>query len=121
MKISEMTNDQASEVLLRIAGPISNILDDENSKPMLDEMQNADKSNPTKFLALILPRLVAFCLKDHKGDLYEIVGALSFKPAAKVGNMNFLATVKEIRESIDDQLIGFFTSSGNATATPGQE
>lgn len=121
MKISEMTNDQAAEVLVKIAAPISNILDDDNVRPLIDEMENSDRSNPTKFLAAIVPKVVAFCMKDHKGDLYEIVGALTFKPASKVGNMNFMTTVKEIRESIDEDLIGFFRSSGNATTAPGQE
>ena len=60
-------------------------------------------------------------MKDHKGDLYEIISALSLKPVAKIGQMNFMATVKELRDSIDEDLIGFFRSSGNATATPGQE
>ena len=121
MKISQMTNDQASEAMIRIASPMANILDDENSKPLLEEMTNFKESAPMKSIASFLPKFVAFCLKDHKGDLYEIIGALTFKPATKVGNMNFVQTLKEMRESIDEDFIGFFKSSGNATATPGEE
>jgi hypothetical protein len=119
MKISMMTNDQASEAMIRIATPLANILDDENSKPLFDEMSKLGDGKHT--IAKIIPKFVAFCLKDHKHDLYEIIGALTFKPTSKVGNMNFMETVKEMKESIDEDFIGFFKSSGSATAIPGQE
>ena len=118
MKISEMTNDQASEAMIRIATPMANILEDENSKPLLEEMTKLGDGSK---LYSFLPKFVSFSLKDHKRDLYEIVGALTLKPASKVGNMNFLQTVKEMRESIDEDFIAFFRSSGSATATPGEE
>lgn len=118
MKISEMTNDMASEAILRIATPISNIFDDEASKPLLDAMTKLGDGNG---LTTFLPKFVAFCLKDHKGDLYEIIGALTLKPTTAVGKMNFVQTIKELRDSIDEDFIGFFKSSGNATATPGDE
>lgn len=125
MKISEMNNDQACEVIIRISNPISNILNDDNIKPLVEELEKGKEAgetgNPLKFVAGIIPKLVAFCMKDHKGDLYEIISALSLKPVAKIGQMNFMATVKELRDSIDEEFIGFFKSSGNATATPGQE
>lgn len=121
MKLSEMNNDQAAEVLVKVSGPLSNILNDENIKPLLDEMSNAKDIPPVKAFADMIPKLVSFCMKDHRDDLYEVVGALTFKPASKVGKMNFMATVKELRDSIDAEFIGFFRSSGNATATPGQE
>ena len=104
MKISEMNNDQACEAIIRISNPISNILNDDNIKPLVEELekgkQAGESGQPLKFIAGIIPKLVAFCMKDHKGDLYEIISALTFKPVSKVGQMNFAATVKEIRESI---------------------
>lgn len=118
MKISQMTNNQASEALIRLSSPLANILDDENTKPLLEDME---KLGTKGIVSQWLPKFVAYCLKDHKADVYEIIGALTFKPTKVVGNMNFLETVKELKESIDEDLIGFFKSSGNATATPGEE
>lgn len=118
MKVSEMNNDQASEVLIRVSTPFANILDDENARPLIDEMSKLGEK--TK-LAHFLPKFVAFALKDHKDDLYEIVGALTFKPTSKVGKMNFIETVKELKDSLDEELLDFFKSSGSATATPGNE
>ena len=121
MKISEMTNDQATEVLARISVPMSNLLEDKDFVELVDEVSKGVTDNAAAFVARIIPKAASFCLKSPKDDLYEIVGALTFKPAKAVGNMNFLATVKELRESIDEDFIGFFRSSGNATATPGEQ
>lgn len=121
MKISMMTNDQASEAMIRISTPMANILDDKRSKELIDGMAQVAQTTTTSAISAYLPKFVSFCLKDHKDDLYEIIGALTFKPASVVGNMNFIETVKEMRESIDEDFIGFFKSSGNATATPGEK
>jgi hypothetical protein len=121
MKISMMTNDQASEAMIRISTPMANILDDKNSKELIDSMADLARNSSTGAISALLPKFVSFCLKDHKADLYEIIGALTFKPASHVGKMNFMETIKEMRESIDEDFIGFFKSSGNATATPGEK
>ena len=121
MKISMMTNDQASEAMIRISAPMANILDDKNSKELIDSMADLARNSSTGAISALLPKFVSFCLKDHKSDLYEIIGALTFKPASHVGKMNFMETIKEMRESIDEDFIDFFKSSGNATATPGEK
>ena len=121
MKISMMTNDQASEAMIRISTPMANILDDKNAKELIDSMADLAKDSSTNAISSLLPKFVSFCLKDHKPDLYEIIGALTFKPTAQVGKMNFMETIKAMRESIDEDFIGFFKSSGNATATPGEK
>ena len=122
MKISMMNNDQATKAIIRLAQPISNIMDDPNSEQFFKKIgDQKDTKNLREAISAILPTVVSFCLKDHKNDLYEIVGALMMIPTAKVGAMNFLQTVKEIKESIDEDFIDFFNSSGNAKAKPGSE
>ena len=121
MKISMMTNDQACEAMIRLSAPMSNILDDKNAKTMIDEMAGLAENSSVNSIAVFIPKFVSFALKDHKADLYEIVGALTFKPASHVGKMNFMETVKEMRESIDEDFISFFKSSGSAKNTPGEE
>ena len=121
MKISEMNNDQAIEVIARIATPIANLVEDKNFVALIDDMQKGNDENAFAFVTSMIPRIATFCLKDHKAELYEITGALTFKPTEKVGKMNFLATVKELQESIDKDFISFFKLSGNATATPGDQ
>lgn len=121
MKISEMTNDQATNAIIRIAQPIANIMDDPNAEAFFSELSQQKDKSLAKAISAILPKAVAFCMKDHKKDLYEIVGALTMIPVGKVGAMNFMQTVKEIKDSIDEDFLSFFKSSGSATATPGKE
>ena len=114
MKISEMTNDQATDAMLRLAGPFSNICDDEEALALIDKFDGMKGMKMFQAVGKILPDFVAFGLKKHKQDLYEIVGALLMEPTAKVGKMNFAATIKAIRDSYDDILAGFFTRSAAA-------
>jgi hypothetical protein len=118
MKISEMTNDQATVAMIRIAGPISNICDDDDALKIIDEIRDTAKKNPdmhpVKQIAKFLPKIVMFGLSKHKNDFYEIIGALTETPIGKVGKMNFMQTVGIVKESYDDVLKSFFTQSAVA-------
>lgn len=125
MKISEMNCDQATEAMIRISGPISNIVDDDDALALIDEIQKLAKDDPNmhpvRQIAKFLPKIVTFGLKKHKTDLYEIVGALTDTPVGKVGAMNFGQIYQEVKESYDDVLAGFFTRSGKSTSSNGNE
>jgi hypothetical protein len=122
MKISEMTNDQACDCLIRMTPAVTSILDDKETVDAMLKAYAEGRSKPLyQMIGDILPKFVPFCLKTHKRDLYEIIGALTFKSVKEVGNMNLLETMKVLKESVDEDLIGFFKSSGLATAEPGEE
>lgn len=111
MKISEMTNDQAAEALIRLAVPFGNICDDEKLVEMIDRYTKTKDEPYIRVIGRMLPDAVAYALKEHKADLYEIIGALSNKKVAEVAKMNFIETIKVFRESYDEVLHGFFQSS----------
>jgi hypothetical protein len=121
MKISEMTNDQATEAIIRIATPISNICDDEGMLEIIDSLGKMGEMNLVTAVGKILPKIATYALKDHKNDLYEIIGALQMKPTAEIGKMNFAETVKAVRDSYDDVLAGFFTDSVRSARKNGRE
>ena len=121
MKISEMTNDQATEAILRIAPPISNICDDAEMMTIIDDLQKFGEMDLLPAIGKILPKIVTYALKDHKHDLYEIIGALQMKPAEAVGKMNFAETIKAVKESYDDVLAGFFTDSVRSAVMNGKK
>lgn len=121
MKISEMTNDQATEAIIRIAPPISNICDDEKMMEIIDDLGKFGETDLFTAIGRILPKIVTCALKDHKFDLYEIIGALQMKPAEVVGKMNFAETIKAVKESYDDILAGFFTDSVRSAVTKGKK
>lgn len=116
MKISEMNNDQACEAITRLAGPLAAICEDEEVKAILDEIEQMSKNGDSvlNVFTKVLPRLVAFGLKTHKDDVYEIIGALTLEPTGKIGKMNFIQTVNVVKDSWDEVIAGFFTSSAKA-------
>lgn len=114
MKLSEMTNDQACDAIVKLTQPVANITDDPALEPLLKELAGyGGKHEVTglKILSAMIPKVVPLLLKDHKNDLYEIIGVLSGKAKADIGKMKLTETITVIRESIDEDLINFFKSS----------
>lgn len=111
MKISEMTNDQAAKALIRISAPIEALCNDPKLDEMLDTYKATKEEPFFKSVGALLPRFIAYAIKAHKDDLYEIISTLIGKTVEEVGNMNIMETVKVVRESYDEVLQGFFTSS----------
>lgn len=114
MKISEMSVNQATETMIRISEPIANLCDDEDMLSLIDELSESRSVPLVKLIAKMLPKLTAVALQKHRDDLFEIISALLMMPKAKVGEMNFAEMIKALRDSVDDVLTGFFTSSDSA-------
>lgn len=114
MKLSEMTNDQAADIMIRLAEPVGAICDDEEAVQMIDEYKKRYKMPLFYAVGKMIPTLVGYLLKKHKPELYEIISILSGEKKADVGEMNFAETVKVLRDSYDETLSVFFRSSGSA-------
>ena len=111
MKISEMTNDQATEALIRISEPFANICDNDEIVSMLTRYVTYGNLPKIKTIGKIMPELVTYALKEHKRDVYEIIAALQMKPVSEIGKMNFKETLDAIKNSYDEVLRDFFSSS----------
>ena len=111
MKISEMNNEQATEALIRLAAPFGNICDDEKMVALIDNYDSMKGIPVIQRIGRILPQVATYALKEHKSDLFEIVGALTAKNQNQVAKMNFMETINVLKESYDEVLHGFFTSS----------
>lgn len=120
MKLSQMTNDQAREVIIRLAVPASNLMNDKNILPILNELREGKEKPVAELIGGLLPKIVALTLKDHADDLYEIVGAMAQKPVEEVGSMNLMQTIGFLRDSVDKDFLDFFKSSGSVTNKPGK-
>ena len=121
MKISEMTNDQSTDAIIRIATPLSNICDDEKMLEIIDIIGKMGEMSLLTAIGKVLPQIATYALKDHKNDVYEIIGALQMKSAEQVGKMNFAETIKAVKESYDDILAGFFTDSVASAVKKGRK
>lgn len=114
MKLSEMTNDQAAEVMIRLSGPVGAICDDEEAVQMIEEYKKRYRMPLFYAVGKMIPTLVGYLVKKHKDELYEIISILTETKKADVAQMNFGETVKALRDSYDDTLSVFFRSSGSA-------
>ena len=122
MKISEMTNEQATEAMIRIATPFGNLCNDQEFLDVLDEISAMDQNtNVFTVIGRYLPKVVLCAFKKHKDDLYEIVSALSMKSVAQVAKMNFKDTIQLVKDSYDDIIKDFFTSSGGSKKRTAEE
>ena len=110
MKLSQMTNDQATDFLVRVTSPIARIMDDEEIQPLLTNFSTMKDVPITKVISTFLPQFVTFAIKGHKDDLYEIIGAFSGKSKQSVGKMNLLETMNLMKDSIDKDFLDFFKS-----------
>lgn len=111
MKLSEMTNDQAIDTLVRLSVPMGNLCDDEQIADMIKRYQAIENIPVINVIGKFLPEIAACAFKKHKGDVLEIVGALTFQTKEKAGKMKFIETLKVLKEAISDEdLRDFFTS-----------
>lgn len=118
MKISQMTTDQATTALCRIAPPATRIFADQAAIPMIQEVVDAFHDDHTaEAITAVMMRVVPYLLKDHKEDVYEIIGGLYDKTAQQIGKQSFLQTMQMVKESVDQELVNFFTHSGSSTKT----
>lgn len=116
MKLSQMTNDQACNAMIRMADPVSRILEDKGVLPLLEQFSGMKDVPPAEAIGAMLPKVVSFAMKDHKDDLFEIIGAMTGNSAEAVSGMNFMQTVAAVRDFADKDFLDFFKSSGNVTS-----
>ena len=121
MKISEMTNDQATDAMVRISVAFGSICEDSEMSSMIDELEKMGNTPIVTAIPKGLPKFALLAFRKHKDDLYEIVGARSAKNKSEVGAMNFKETIALIKDSYDEILGDFFTSSVPSQTTSGEE
>ena len=101
MKISQMSTDKAADVLVRITQPVSNIMDDSEVETVVRSFSEQNGNSLMKAIASIMPKIVPLALKNHREDLFEIVGALGGMDVSEVKELPLMETMAIIRESMD--------------------
>ena len=121
MKLSELTTDQAADVLCELTPYNANITGD---KSLLDELGKKFDSKgksvaelytyAAKKCAVLAPLL----LKDHRADVFGILSVLNDTTAEAVAKQNVLTTILQIRSVFKDKdLLDFFRSFGQGDGT----
>ena len=111
---SELSTDEAREVALQIAQPITNLIDDES---LVKEMQKAMPKGETTRIAMQrfglakIVKMLNITLKQHREDLYAILSPFNGLTVEEIGKQNFLITCKQVYALVNDEgFVDFFKS-----------
>lgn len=111
---SELSTDEALEVVLQIAQPITNLIDDE---ALVKEMQKAMPKGETTRIAMQrfglakIVKLLNIALKQHREDVYGILAPFNGLTVEETGKQNFLITCKQVADLLNDKgFVDFFKS-----------
>ena len=111
---SELSTDEALEVVLQIAQPITNLIDDE---AFLKEMQKTMPKGETTRIAMQrfglakIVKLLNIALKQHREDVYAILAPFNGLTVEEIGKQNFLITCKQAADLLNDKgFVDFFKS-----------
>lgn len=115
MKLSELSTDAAASVLVSITPALSNILKDPDCREKIGKKADLKDMSVIGIYAAGLEKIneiIPFLLETHKADVYAVLAALNGTTAEKIAAQNFLVTMRQAREIINDKdLIDFFKSS----------
>ena len=114
MKVSQMTTDQATDVMVRIVEPVTNIMHDKDVSAFLAKIAEGAQATPFEFLAENVAPLVTLACQKHRSDVYEVIAALSGKTSAEIGKQLFTQTISDAMDCVDRDLIDFFGSVGKS-------
>lgn len=111
---SELSTDEALEVVLQIAQPITNLIDDE---AFVKEMQKVMPKGETTRIAMQrfglakIVKLLNIALKQHREDVYAVLAPFNGLTVEEIGKQNFLITCKQVYALVNDKgFVDFFKS-----------
>lgn len=114
MKLSQLTTDEALDVLCEITPYIASIVADQS---LMDAIGKAVKKDGVTRAGLMLlgaeklTKIVPIVMKDHREDVYGILAAVNKTDVDKIAHQNVIKTSMQIREICKDkELLDFFES-----------
>lgn len=118
MKLSEMTNQQAVKVTIKLIPVIKNIVTDKkileiwNRKIDIEAGMNEEemKIKQSLYVSEKLLDLAPYLLENHENDVYKILAILNNKKIEEIKKQLFITTIQQLTELMNDEaLIKLFT------------
>lgn len=109
MKLSEMSTRKAAQCLVDLAAPIGTLVKNPAVKEYMKKAANKEANLETMMNAFA--ELVPIFLRDHFDEMASIVAVLTGKTPDQVGDQSIGETLMDLKNSIDGDLIRFFTKS----------
>ena len=115
MKISEISTDNAMDVLCELTPYVTNIVTDEDLvgelKKAIDFKEANTMAEKMALTAEKITKIIPIILKNRKNDVFGIVGVLNEKTIDEIAKQNIIVTMKQIRDiAKDKELLDFFKS-----------
>ena len=115
MKISEISTDNAMDVLCELTPYVTNIVTDEDLVGELKKAIDFKEANTmAEKIALItgkFTKILPLILKKRKADLFSILASLNEKTIEEIGSQNVIKTMSQIKDiAKDKELLDFFKS-----------
>lgn len=115
MKISELSTDNAADVICRLTPHISAIVSDEDLMTELNKtIDRKDIQNKAQYLIIAagkITALIPILLDKRKNDVFGILAAINGKSVDEIKAQNIIVTLEQIKEAVQDKdLIDFFKS-----------
>lgn len=116
MKISQMSTEQAADVLCMIAEPIEHIGMNEEFQEKINAIAVRNKErgkamNAIESATSMVGTFVPLLLKNCRADTYAILSALTGKTVEVLAAQNVMQTMRDAKECVDQELLDFFKSS----------
>lgn len=116
MKLSDLTTDETLDVLCEITPCVERIVKDEGIINTIGKATDTKGMTQTGVMMAGLEKISAMVpalLKDHRADLYHILGAVNRIDPAQIAAQKLTVTLTQIDEAIhDEELLAFFKSFG---------
>ena len=114
MKLSQLTTDEALDVLCEITPAVASIVGDEELMNVIGKAVKRDGMTRAGMMLLgaeKLSKIVPVVMKEHRSDVFAIVAAVNKVSADEIASQNVIKTSMQIRELCKDkELIDFFRS-----------
>lgn len=115
MKLSELSTDQALDVLCELTPYINNIASDKDILSEIGKVEDFKDGITKQGLTIVwidrISKVIPTLLQTHRPDVYGILSAVNQKSVAEIAAQNSMVTLLQIREVLQDkELIDFFKS-----------
>lgn len=107
MKLSEMPTRKAAECMAELAAPIGVLLKDPSVTEYLKKAAR-QKASVQLLADAVVPLMTVF-LRDHFDETAKVLSILTDKTLGEIENQPLKATISDVKASVDDELIGFFS------------
>lgn len=111
MKLSEMSTGRAADVLVRIAEPAAEIVNDDKVWALWKKMGEMKNPNIKEQIVFIVREIVPVLLADHRNALYTVLSIMTDKTIKTIDEQPIKDTIQDIKNSVDGELLSFFTPS----------